>query len=311
MESARGGGILSMAENESALELRMCQCKDAFDLEISRLLKEDKTIPSHLKEAMGYSLEAGGKRLRPFLCMAGAELAGRPATEVMPMAMALEMFHTASLIHDDLPCMDDDPLRRGKPSSHIVFGECLATLAGDSLLLWAFETAIQGLCPHFPPKRVLRALQVFARAIGPSGVCAGQVLDTDTSSWKNDPDFVWEIASLKTGTLIRASVLTGGILGGLAEDREAALYNYGTHLGTAFQVVDDLLDKTGTTEKLGKTPGKDAAQNKLTFVSAYGLATARTIALSESLAAVQALSCFGPEADNLRSLATILSERSS
>lgn len=300
-----------MAENGSALELRMRQCKDAFDLEISRLLKEDESIPSRLKEAMGYSLQAGGKRLRPFLCMAGAELADCPAKEVMPMAMALEMFHTASLIHDDLPCMDDDPLRRGKPSNHIVFGECLATLAGDSLLLWAFEIAIQGLFPHFPPERVFRALGVFARAIGPSGVCAGQVLDTDPSSRKLDPDFVWEIASLKTGTLIRASVLTGGILGGLAEDKEAALYNYGTHLGTAFQVVDDLLDKTGTAEKLGKTPGKDTVQNKLTYVSAYGLEKAKTIALSESLAAVRALSCFGREADDLRSLANVLSERPS
>jgi len=256
MEPVRGRGTLSMSENGSSLELRMYQCKDAFNLEISRLFKEDKTIPSRLKEAMGYSLEAGGKRLRPFLCMAGAELAGCPATEVMPMAMALEMFHTASLIHDDLPCMDDDPLRRGKPSNHIVFGECLATLAGDSLLLWAFETAIQGLFPHFPPGRVFKALKVFAQAIGPSGVCAGQVLDTDPSSRKPEPDFVREIALLKTGTLIRASVLTGGILGGLAEDREAALYNYGTHLGDSLPSCGRPAGQDRNDRETGKNPGQ-------------------------------------------------------
>ena len=299
-----------MAEKASGLALGMLQCKEAVDREVNRLIEEDNTIPRRLKEAMGYSLKAGGKRLRPFLCVAGAGLAGCPSSEVMPMAVALEMFHTASLVHDDLPCMDDDSLRRGKPSNHVVFGDGLATLAGDSLLLWAFETAIEGLFPLFPAERVLRALHVFAQAVGPSGVCAGQVLDTDYASRRSDPDFVWEIASLKTGTLIRASVLTGGILGGLPKDREEALYNYGTHLGTAFQVVDDLLDTTGTREKLGKTPGKDAAQGKKTFVSAYGLEKARTIALSESRSAVEALSCFGAEAENLRSLAIEMSKRS-
>lgn len=300
-----------MGAKGPGLDLRMIQCKEAVDQEISRLLREDKTIPLRLKESMGYSLEAGGKRLRPFLCMAGAELGGCPPAAVMPMAMALEMFHTASLIHDDLPCMDNDPLRRGKPSNHIVYGEGMATLAGDSLLLWAFENAIEGLCPLFAADRILRALQVFARAIGPSGVCAGQVLDTDPASQKPEPDFVREIALLKTGTLIRASVQTGGILGGLPEKKETALYNYGTHLGTAFQVVDDLLDKTGTIENLGKSPGKDEIQGKKTFVSVYGLETAREIALAESQAAVEALSCFGTEAECLRSLAIVLAERSS
>ncbi|MFA0889919.1 MAG: polyprenyl synthetase family protein [Synergistales bacterium] len=299
-----------MTGKEPSLSLCLRQCKEEVDRAIANLLQDETSIPQRLKEAMGYSLEAGGKRLRPFLCFAGAGLAACPPASVMPMALALEMFHTASLIHDDLPCMDDDSLRRGKPSNHILFGEGLATLAGDSLLLWAFEIAIRGLSLSFPAERVLRALGEFARAIGPSGVCAGQVLDTDCQNRKDEPDDVWEIAALKTGSLIRASVLTGGILGGLAAEKETALYNYGTHLGTAFQVVDDLLDKTGKAEELGKTPGKDAAQGKITFVSAYGMEKAREIAMKESELAAEALSCFGEEAELLRSLAVVLSERS-
>lgn len=299
---------MTMARNR--LDLCLRQCKEEVDRAIVNLLHEETSIPERLKEAMGYSLEAGGKRLRPFLCFAGAKLSACPTAPVMPMALALEMFHTASLIHDDLPCMDDDSLRRGKPSNHILFGEGLATLAGDSLLLWAFETAIRGLSPFFPADRVLRALGEFSLAIGPSGVCAGQVLDTDFQSRKDDPGFVWEIAALKTGSLIRASLLTGGILGGLTAEKETALYNYGTHLGTAFQIVDDLLDKTGKAQELGKTPGKDAAQGKITFVSVYGLEKAKGIALEESGLAVDALSCFGDEAEVLRTLAVTLSERS-
>lgn len=312
MESPGGWRSLNMAgELSPNLDSAMKRRKAEVEREISRMVREETGVPDRLREAMGYSLEAGGKRLRPFLCMAGAELAGSPPASVMPMAIAIEMFHSASLIHDDLPCMDNDSLRRGKPSNHVVFGEGLAMLAGDSLLLWAFEVAIAGLIPVFPAERVLRALHVFSRAIGPSGVCAGQVLDTDAPSMGKDPDFVREIASLKTGALIRASVLTGGILGGLDPEKETALYNYGTHLGIAFQVVDDLLDKTGKAMELGKTPGKDERQGKTTFVSAYGLERARGIAAEESNAAVMSLRIYGPEAEDLRSLALTLLRRSS
>ncbi len=300
-----------MSGKKEELDILLNRRREIIDREIARVLQEEPQIPDALKKSMSYSLEAGGKRLRPFLCMAGMELAGYPAISALPMAVSLEMFHTASLIHDDLPCMDDDSMRRGKASNHVIFGEGMALLAGDSLLLWAFEHALRGLSPLFPPERVLRAVRVFAEAVGPTGVCAGQVLDTTPSSREKDPDFTWRIAALKTGTLIRASVLTGGILGGLPTDREEALYNYGTHIGTAFQVVDDLLDKTGTAQSLGKTPGKDFAQGKLTFVSAYGLEKARSIAFEESRQAVQALSCFGEEAETLRSLALFLVERSS
>ena len=278
---------------------------------LDRLVLPADTRPAQLHAAMRHSLFAGGKRLRPLLCAATAEACGSPRAAALFPAAAIECLHTYTLIHDDLPCMDDDSLRRGKPSNHVVFGEGLATLAGDSLLLWAFQLAIEGLTPVFPAGRILRALHVFSRAIGPSGVCAGQVLDTDTRSWRTDLDFVKEIASLKTGALIRASVLTGGILGGLEPEKETALYNYGTHLGIAFQVVDDLLDKTGKTMDLGKTPGKDERQGKTTFVSTYGLERARTIAVEESNAAVTSLSIFGPEAEELRSLAVTMLRRSS
>ena len=302
---------MTETEGERDLDFRLRQCREKVDREIERLLTENSGIPGRLRDAMGYSLRAGGKRLRPFLCLEAEGLVGCPAESVVPMAVALEMFHTASLIHDDLPCMDDDPLRRGKPSNHVVFGEGLATLAGDSLLLWAFETAISNLLPLFPAERVLGALQEFAKAIGPSGVCAGQVLDTDLPSREAEPDFVRKIASLKTGALIRASVLSGGILAGLEDGKLKALYNYGTHLGLAFQVVDDILDVTGKTAEIGKTPGKDSAQGKVTFVSAYGLERAREIAREESRAAVEALSCFGQEANSLRLLARALLDRSS
>jgi geranylgeranyl diphosphate synthase type II len=249
--------------------------------------------PERLWEAMRYSLLAGGKRLRPALCFAAGELFGEARERLLPMALAFEMVHTASLIHDDLPCMDNDALRRGRPTNHVVFGEGLALLAGDALLALAFAYPADHL-PRcgVPAPRIVRALGVFADAVGPKGICGGQVLDSDPASRKDAVEFVREIAEQKTATLIRASLLTGAILAGAEETALQQLSDYGTNLGLAFQIVDDILDATASVEELGKTPGKDAAQGKTTFVSVFGVDGARKCALEatrKAQAAIEAI----------------------
>ncbi len=268
-------------------------------------------IPPRLRESMNYSLLAGGKRLRPVLCMAGGELFGLDAESVMPMAMAFEMVHTASLIHDDLPCMDDDTLRRGRPTNHVIWGESLALLAGDALFLYAFETALGGLLEKgHDPRRCLAAVNLFAEALGPSGICGGQVLDTDPESRLPEQDFVKEIASMKTMVLIRAALCTGAILGGAEGENLACLMNYGYDVGLAFQIADDILDVIGSQEKIGKTLGKDIAQDKRTFVRAYGLDGARAMLHELTLEAEKQLEPFGEKAEFLRALAAYLENRS-
>ncbi len=245
-------------------------------------------VPPKLFESMEYSLEAGGKRLRPILCLAAAQRCGVEAKSALPMALGLEMLHTATLIHDDLPCMDDDDMRRGKPSNHALFGETLAVLAGDALLAQSLEFPLAQL-KGIPAPNLLRAMRIFSRAIGPAGVCGGQVLDMFTEGKENDPHYVRRIAALKTGALIEAAVLAGAALG--CGD-EAVLERYGEyarHLGSAFQIVDDILDVTSTAEELGKTPGKDEEQGKLTHVTVYGMEAAREMAEKESAAAKEAL----------------------
>ena len=282
--------------------------RTALELVIS---SHEGRIPARLMESMVYSLAAGGKRLRPMLCLAAAENGGVGADTAMPMALALEFMHTASLIHDDLPCMDDDDLRRGKPTNHKVFGECLAVLAGDSLMIWAFGYALSGLLRSgVPEDRAAHAVSVLSESSGPEGMSGGQVLDTDPASRESGRDFVYKIAEKKTAALIRASVVTGAIIAGGREAEVRAYYDYGTHLGLGFQIVDDILDATGTSEQLGKTPGKDAGQNKLTFVSAYGLDGARRLAEKESAAAADALSPLGSKAELLISLSEQLVHRS-
>lgn len=248
-------------------------------------------VPERLWNSMRHSLLAGGKRLRPILCMAGSELSGNSSTLALPMGIAFEMVHTASLIHDDLPCMDDDTLRRGLPTNHVLFGEALALLAGDALLAWAFSYPLQPLSrAGVPAERIVRALAFFAEAVGPWGICGGQVLDSDPQSQREGDSFLWEIALGKTATLIRAAVVSGAVLGGVDEKTEQCVMAYGTHLGLAFQIVDDVLDVIAPAEELGKTPGKDAAQGKRTFVTHFGIDRARAFALQETEAARQALS---------------------
>lgn len=244
-------------------------------------------VPDELFKAMDYSLSSGGKRLRPALCMAAAERCGCHIRGALPLALGLEMFHTASLIHDDLPCMDDDDMRRGKLSNHKVFGEAIAVLAADSLMTEAFAYPLRAV-KCCAPAKLLKAMTMFGREAGPSGVCGGQALDMNEER-KRDPEYVSRIASLKTAALIRAAVACGAALGTDSEEILRGYSNYGTHLGLAFQIIDDILDVTGAMEELGKTIGKDAEQGKITHVTVFGLEKARDMAVSESFAARESL----------------------
>ncbi len=283
--------------------------RDLFEeyLDVSSELR-NKGVPEKLRQAMDYSLFAGGKRLRPVLCLAAAERCGCDLHDAFPLALGFEMLHTATLIHDDLPCMDDDDMRRGKPSNHAVFGETLAVLAGDALLALSLEFP---LChsKNIEHHKLLRAIQIFSSAIGPAGVCGGQVLDMDTAPAATDPDYVRKIASLKTGTLIRAAVTAGAALGTDDENILSCCYEYGTHIGSAFQIIDDILDVSSTAEELGKTPGKDAEQGKITHVSVYGMKTAAKMAEEETMLAKKSILKILPEDDFLSEFTEYLLRR--
>jgi geranylgeranyl diphosphate synthase type II len=300
-----------MEDSKDALGILREHYVRLFDDHVKKILDGSLDgIPLRLRESMAYSLLAGGKRLRPALCLAAAERCGVSPEKALPMAVALEFVHTASLVHDDLPCMDNDDLRRGKPTNHRAFGEAMALIAGDALIIWAFGYALSHL-PHFgiPYERVSRAAAILAEASGPSGMCGGQALDTDKESRGEGEDFVYDIAGAKTAALIRASVVTGAILGDISDTTLQCYYDYGTHLGLAFQIVDDILDVTSTREELGKTPCKDEAQDKVTFVSAYGLDRAKNLAAEESDEACRAIEELFPEGDLLIDLAKSLAGR--
>ena len=300
-----------MTESEDALAILSGHYVRLFEDHIGKLL-EAKTdgVPPRLKECMSYSLMAGGKRLRPVLCLAAAERCGVGPEKALPMAAAVEFVHTASLIHDDLPCMDNDDMRRGRPTNHKAFGEAMALLAGDALMMWAFGYALSRL-PHagIPYETVSKSVAILAEAAGPSGMCGGQVLDTDRESRSGTADFVYSIAGAKTVALIRASVVSGAILGEISDTALKCYHDYGTHLGMAFQIVDDILDVTSTAGELGKTPHKDEAQGKMTFVAAYGLDGAKRLAEENSEEACRAIEELFPEGDLLIDLAKSLAGR--
>ena len=260
-----------------------------------------------LRDAMLYSLTAGGKRLRPWLCMESARLfADAPCA--LDFACAIEMIHTYSLIHDDLPAMDNDVLRRGKPTSHVVFGEAIAILAGDALLNGAFEVMTRFALNH-PDVGGLAAMDIMARASGASGMIAGQAGDIEFECKDKDEQVLYYIHERKTGAMIRGAVLAGAALMGAEKADMEALSDYGQRIGLVFQIVDDILDVTGDAATLGKTPGKDAHEGKQTFSTVYGLARARQIAAQQTKAALDALSRFGERAENLRNMAQYLLSR--
>jgi geranylgeranyl diphosphate synthase, type II len=239
-----------------------------------------------LEEAMRYSLLAGGKRIRPVLCLAAARSAGGEPRSALPAAATIELIHTYSLIHDDLPAMDDDALRRGRPTSHVVYGDDVAILAGDGL----FAEAIRHFCDHQrgEPERVLAALAELVRATGVQGMVGGQYVDV-TAGGELGADRLRELHSLKTGRLIAASVAVPLILAGLGDRQMAPYRRFADELGVLFQIVDDILDVTGSDEELGKPHGSDERQGKLTYVSLFGLDRARELAAESHASARTAL----------------------
>jgi geranylgeranyl diphosphate synthase type II len=291
------------------LEERRKQVDTALD---SFLPEVQGTLAEHVK-AMRYSLFAGGKRVRPILCLAAAE-AVRDYDNEFPDALllaacALECIHTYSLIHDDLPAMDDDQLRRGNPTNHIIFGEAGAILAGDSLLTYAFELLSKdGMDTVSAPER-LQVISIISKAVGPKGMVGGQFLDLTHEGRVVGYDMLREIHSRKTGTLITASVQAGGILGSCTQEQFQALSLYGNRIGLAFQIVDDLLNVEGTEEQLGKAAGSDAARNKATYPALFGVEATRRKAQEAIDDALAALAEFDERAAMLRELAKYIVNR--
>jgi geranylgeranyl diphosphate synthase type II len=261
-------------------------------------------------KSMTYSLFAGGKRLRPILCMAGAEAVGGEESSVLYVACALELIHTYSLIHDDLPVMDNDDLRRWKPTNHKVFGDAVALLAGDGLLTEAFRLmGNTGRSKAPDPNALLRVIRLVAEAAGYDGMVGGQVADIQSEGKQVEPAILEFIHAHKTGALIAASVTSGAILGGGREDQVQAITLYGRNIGLAFQVADDILDVEGDSSELGKGVGGDARKKKITYPSILGLGRAKEIQKSLVGKALDALRNFGEKAEPLRAIAVYVIER--
>lgn len=269
-----------------------------------------EAVPPRLLEAMRYSLLGGGKRLRPVLVIAAAGLHGLTAEQVLPTACALEMIHTYSLVHDDLPCMDDDDLRRGRPTNHKVYGEAVATLVGDGLLTLAFELmSCQARVDGIAPERVLTAMREVAFGAGPAGMVGGQVEDLAAEGHLVGADQLRCIHHMKTGLLFRAALRSGAILGGATTDALTALDRYAAAFGLAFQIQDDVLDVVGDAAKTGKGVGRDQKHEKSTYVRCYGLEGAQQRAAVAVADAVAALEPFGERGQILRALAEFVVDR--
>jgi geranylgeranyl diphosphate synthase, type II len=281
----------------------------AVDQALERFLPAETRPPETIHKAMRYSVFAGGKRLRPVLVIAGAEAVGGRMDDVMPTACALELIHTYSLIHDDLPAMDNDDFRRGRPTSHKVFGEAMAILAGDGLLTHAFRLLADNWRPSMDGAVLRDVLVDVADAAGTDGMVGGQVADLEAEGRRIAPDMLDYIHLHKTAALIRTSIRVGARLSGATADQIRALAVAGGDLGLAFQIVDDILDVTGTTEQLGKTAGKDQAQQKATYPALHGLDASRARAKDLVDEALEALAPFGSPADPLRALAQFILER--
>lgn len=278
------------------------------DRALESLIPAADTVPASIHGAMRHSTFAGGKRLRPVLAMqAGMTIAGTLPKGIENLGAALEMLHTYSLIHDDLPALDNDDLRRGKPTCHVVYGEAIAILAGDALQTRAFEV-LAGL--DAPPAATVQIIGLIANAVGTiDGMIGGQVLDIESEGRKPTPELVEAIHRAKTGALIRVSVVAGGVYAGANADDAARLDRFGRKAGLAFQIVDDVLDMTVDSTQLGKTAGKDQATEKATWPAVYGIEQSRRDAAQLIEEAFAALAPYGSRADGLKSVAQYLVER--
>jgi len=294
----------------SELSVEMAASAAAVEEALDQLLPPVAGPRGRVIEAMRYSCLGGGKRLRPFLVVASADLFEIPRAVSVQVGAALEMIHCYSLVHDDLPAMDDADLRRGRPSVHKAFDEATAILAGDGLLTMAFEVLADQALPVEAETRG-RLISELAIAAGAAGMVGGQMIDLSDERDHLDLEGVSELQRLKTGALIRYGCIAGGILGGAGPDQHAALSDYAEDIGLAFQVVDDLLDAFGSTEQLGKPAGQDDAMDKATFVKLLGPDAARAKAEALVAQACGRLEGFGPAAEPLRQIAQFIIERKS
>ncbi len=280
------------------------------DAALDHLLPKPEGAQSRVHEAMRYSIFAGGKRLRPFLVLASAELFGADPKGALRVAAAIEALHTYSLVHDDLPCMDDDDLRRGRPTAHRAYDEATAVLAGDALLTIAFEIICGADTHPSAETRCLLALKL-AEAGGTFGMIGGQMIDMHQGEGAKDPVSVINLQQMKTGALFEFSCMAGPILGGAGPGDVARLQGYAKRFGLAFQITDDLLDAVGSEEKTGKAVGKDKDKGKVTLISLYGVEGARDEAENAVKSAVANLEPYGKKASKLRDLAYFLLDRES
>ena len=272
---------------------------------LARVLPAAEIVPQHLHAAMRYAALGGGKRVRPLLVFAAGEIAGAHADRLEIAAAAVELIHAYSLVHDDLPCMDDDVLRRGKPTVHVAFDEATALLVGDSLQSLAFQLLAQDALAQDPHKQ-LEMLTLLAVAAGSRGMAGGQAIDLDSVGRALTLPELELMHIHKTGALIRVAVMLGALCGELSEPERAKLDHFAKCIGLAFQVVDDVLDAEASTATLGKTAGKDAEQNKPTYVSVLGVTQAKALADSLRKDGLDALAGFGPTAQRLRELADFI-----
>jgi geranylgeranyl diphosphate synthase type II len=286
------------------------QCA-TIDAALDRFLPKETELPHSVHKAMRYSVFAGGKRVRPILMLAACQAVGGETGRAVPAACAMEMIHTYSLIHDDLPAMDDDDFRRGNPTNHKVFGEAIAILAGDALLTEAFKlTSDPRFAGGIEPSGLLAVIHEIATCAGSYGMVGGQVIDME-SEGRHDIDLatVQYIHTHKTGALIKASVVAGALIGGAAGKQLAAITRYGEAAGLAFQIADDILDIEGTTEEIGKDAGSDEARGKATYPAVMGLTAAKEEAQAMMDEALNSLEIFGAEADPLREIARYIVQR--
>jgi geranylgeranyl diphosphate synthase, type II len=267
--------------------------------------------PKTLVDSMKYSLFAGGKRIRPIITIAANKLCGGDIKKALPVACAIEMIHSYSLIHDDLPSMDDDDLRRGKLTNHKVFGEAMAILAGDTLMTHAYYIiAKESLLADVPSKTIVQLIEEVGFSTGISGMAGGQVLDLEAEDKEQSLEELQEIHRLKTGALIKTSIICGALTANANEKTIKKLSIYADHIGLLFQIVDDILDVTSSTEDLGKPSGSDEKNNKTTYVKLLGLEKAKTMAEQEAFLAKEALSSFGDNAAFFHNLISYLENRS-
>jgi farnesyl diphosphate synthase len=297
-----------MAVPPARLSKALSQIGAEIDAAFGALLQVPQDSRARLYEAMRYSAMGGGKRMRPFLVVAGCDLFVVDRSRALRVGLAVECIHVYSLIHDDLPCMDDDDLRRGKPTLHRAFDECTAILAGDSLHALAFEILAQD-STHEDPFVRAELIAALARASGPDGMAGGQMMDLVAQDCVLDLPAVTRLQQLKTGALIGCCLESAAIMGRVPEEGRTALRGYARDIGLAFQIADDLLDHEGSEEKAGKRVGKDSGAGKETFVSLLGPERARRQAVALVDQAIGQLHGYGQEADLLRAVARFAVER--